>query len=94
MPRTPPPRLLITALLALGVGLGGCATTNGDNTQAEEGEYDPLEPANRKVFDFNESLDEISWRRRPGLGGGHQRDRTYGSGQFLRQPRLPRGNPQ
>ncbi|WP_440997607.1 MlaA family lipoprotein [Arhodomonas sp. SL1] len=58
MPRTLPQRLLIAPLLALGVGLGGCATTNGGSVEAEEGEYDPLEPANRKVFDFNESLDE------------------------------------
>lgn len=38
-------------MLVLAVLLGGCASPNAD------GVYDPLEGVNRKVFDFNHSLD-------------------------------------
>lgn len=39
------------ALLVLAVLLGGCASATHD------GVYDPLEPVNREIFDFNHSLD-------------------------------------
>lgn len=39
-------------ILILAVLLGGCASTNSD------GIYDPFEPMNREVFDFNHSLDK------------------------------------
>jgi phospholipid-binding lipoprotein MlaA len=49
------PSLVRILVLALGLGalisLGGCATLTGSNPS------DPLEPVNRKVWQFNDSLD-------------------------------------
>lgn len=41
------------AILVLGLFLGGCASTK---TNDQNGPYDPLEPMNRAVFDFNEKV--------------------------------------
>ena len=43
-----PTRIALAALLA--VALAGCATTHSK---------DPLEPLNRKIFGFNEAVDQV-----------------------------------
>lgn len=42
----------LTLALVFATLLAGCASTNAD------GVYDPLEPVNRKIFDFNHALDK------------------------------------
>jgi phospholipid-binding lipoprotein MlaA len=44
----------VVAILLTGLFLTGCASTKLNN---EDGPYDPLEPMNRAVFDFNEMVD-------------------------------------
>lgn len=46
-------RFKVTACLALGLFLTGCASTKTSN---QNGSYDPLEPMNRAVFNFNEMV--------------------------------------
>lgn len=48
-------RLAHATMVALAVGLAGCASN-----QVPGEAYDPLEPANRKVYAFNEGLDEYA----------------------------------
>lgn len=46
-------RFKVTACLVLGLFLTGCASTKTNN---QNGPYDPLEPMNRAVFNFNEMV--------------------------------------
>lgn len=46
-------RFKVTACLVLGLFLTGCASTK---TSSQNGPYDPLEPMNRAVFNFNEMV--------------------------------------
>src|SRR5688500_2122637 len=46
-------RCQVTAILVCGLFLTGCASTNSNN---QNGPYDPLEPMNRAVFNFNEMV--------------------------------------
>lgn len=46
-------RFKVTACLVLGLFLTGCASTKTSN---QNGPYDPLEPMNRAVFNFNEMV--------------------------------------
>lgn len=46
-------RFKVTAYLVLGLFLTGCASTK---TSDQNGPYDPLEPMNRAVFNFNEMV--------------------------------------
>lgn len=46
-------RFKVTACLMLGLFLTGCASTKTNN---QNGPYDPLEPMNRAVFNFNEMV--------------------------------------
>lgn len=46
-------RSQVTTILVCGLFLTGCASTNKNN---ENGPYDPLEPMNRAVFNFNEMV--------------------------------------
>jgi phospholipid-binding lipoprotein MlaA len=55
--RTPARALLALLLVAL-VALGGCATTLKEARGGPGARLDPWENWNRKVFNFNESLDE------------------------------------
>lgn len=51
------PSLIVVALMA--AAIAGCAT-NTARPQADSTENDPLEPLNRKVYAFNEGLDDYA----------------------------------
>jgi len=51
-----PARLLLALLAAASLLLGGCASLPGEGTHR----YDPWESTNRRVFAFNEALDEAA----------------------------------
>ena len=45
----------LLSVLLIGATLGGCATTTNPDSLAQN---DPYEPTNRKIFEFNQSLDK------------------------------------
>ena len=59
--RLPPLRLVLAqSLLVIPLIFSGCATQSSNQPSAaaeEENFHDPLENANRKIFDFNEFID-------------------------------------
>lgn len=55
------PRFFAGVALIAGL-LGGCATATPGDSAAAGGIYDPLEPANRKVHEFNRRFDEAVFR--------------------------------
>ena len=70
-------RLALATFAALvGLGLGGCAASSGPHAEpaatAEQEKIDPWEGGNRKVFAFNEAVDN---RENGPTEGGAPRDR-------------------
>ena len=57
-----PPAWIPVIALAGAVLLGGCATVPHDAAERAEfkAQNDPLEPLNRKMFDFNQLVDRVA----------------------------------
>ena len=49
-------------VLALGSGIGGCASHDPTDETSTYVEYDPLEPMNRKIHAFNRGFDRVIFR--------------------------------
>lgn len=49
----------VSVAVALLVGLSACASSG--NHVAADGVYDPIEPANRQIFAFNDAIDEAAF---------------------------------
>jgi phospholipid-binding lipoprotein MlaA len=55
------PRILLLALLLLGVAqITACASNEAVRDDSQRVEYDPLEPMNRRIHNFNMALDRVA----------------------------------
>jgi phospholipid-binding lipoprotein MlaA len=52
--------LLMVISCMLIMPLSGCATADRKQENSEYAEYDPLEPLNRKIHDFNRAMDRVA----------------------------------